>query len=159
VQADAIRHIVAHTQEPVLLLGGPEDRDRNHALASALGDLVEQTPTDEGLLAGAAHIQRCDVVVSGDSLGMHMAIGLGKHVVVWFGVTCPQEIEVYDRGIKLLADVPCAPCWKRSCENTPKCYDQVRPDDIAQAVIDCLQARETRQPINAVRGATWWTPR
>ena len=44
----------------------------------------------------------CDIVVSGDSLGMHMAIGLKKWVVAWFGPTCHQEIDLYDRGAKFL---------------------------------------------------------
>ena len=52
-------------------------------------------------------MNRCDVVISGDSLGMHMAIALSKHVVAWFGPTSPQEIDLYDRGVKLLADRLC----------------------------------------------------
>ena len=157
-QAAAIRQITAQTNEPVLLLGGPEDTQRNRSLMAELGALVEWSPTEDGLLTGAAHIARCSVVVSGDSLGMHMAIAQGKHVVVWFGVTCPQEIEVYDRGVKLLAHVSCAPCWKPTCTNTPLCFDQVSPDDITTAVMDCLRAREQDTPIDAVRGADWWRP-
>ena len=154
-QAAAIKRIAAQLGEPVLLLGGPEDTERNVALAAMVGDAAEQTPTTGGLRSGAAHVARCDVVVSGDSLGMHMAIALGCHVVVWFGVTCPQEILLYDRGIKLLADVGCAPCWKRSCDNTPKCFDQVDPDWIVSAVVDCLAAREAGTPIEETRGAAW----
>ncbi len=155
----AIARIAAQTSEPVLLLGGPEDADRNAALADSLGPLVESTPTSGGLRVGAAHVRRCAVVVTGDSLGMHMAIALERHVVVWFGVTCPQEIELYGRGIKLLADVSCAPCWRRRCENTPKCFDRVDPDWIATAVQDCLAARADARPLDEVRGATWWSPR
>lgn len=158
-QEAAIRLIAAETGEPVLLLGGPEDTERNAALAEALGPLAEATPTDQGLLAGAGHVDRCAVVVSGDSLGMHMAIGLGKHVVAWFGVTCPQEIDLYDRGVKLLAAVSCAPCWRRACENTPRCYDRVEPGWIRDAALDCLAARRAGDPIAEVRGAGWWRPR
>ncbi|MDG1480697.1 MAG: glycosyltransferase family 9 protein [Myxococcota bacterium] len=154
-QAQAIRQLYAQTGEPVLLLGGPEDTARNAALAEMLGEACEPTPTTGGLRAGAAQVARCDVVVSGDSLGMHMAIALGCHVVVWFGVTCPQEILLYGRGIKLLAAVSCAPCWQRSCDNTPKCYDAVSPDWITDAVTDCLTARAAGTPIDEARGAVW----
>jgi ADP-heptose:LPS heptosyltransferase len=157
-QAEAIRLIAAETGEPVLLLGGPEDTARNAELAATLGALAEPTPTDAGLLAGAAQVDRCDVVVSGDSLGMHMAVGLGKHVVAWFGVTCPQEIELYDRGVKLLADVGCAPCWRKTCDNQPRCYDRVPAPWIRDAVLDCLAARRDGRPIDAVSGAGWWRP-
>jgi heptosyltransferase-2 len=113
---------------------------------------------DRGLRHGASEINRCDVVVSGDSLGMHMAIALEKHVVAWFGVTCPQEIDLYDRGLKILADVGCAPCWKSECDQKLPCRDQVDPEWIADAVSDCLVARASSQPIRGVRGADWWRP-
>ncbi len=155
---EAIRRIVAKTDEPVLLLGGPED-DRDHAeLASLLGDFVERTPLKRGLKYGASEINRCDVVVSGDSLGMHMAIALEKHVVAWFGVTCPQEIDLYDRGLKVLADVGCAPCWKATCSQVTPCRDKVEPEWISDAVLECLVARANSTPITGVRGGDWWLP-
>ena len=152
----AIRLVAAHTGEPVLLLGGPEDTARNALLGQALGDLVEQSPTDGGLRQGAAEVDRCEVVVTGDSLGMHLAIARQKHVVAWFGVTCPQEIALYGRGVRLLADVGCAPCWKKTCTQAVKCFDQVDPAWILAAVVDCLDARRTGAPIDEVRGADWW---
>jgi hypothetical protein len=152
-QAAAIRQLHARTGEPVLLLGGPEDTERNAALAELVGAAGEPTPTTGGLRAGAAQVARCDVVVSGDSLGMHMAIALGRHVVAWFGVTCPQEILLYGRGVKLLADVSCAPCWRRSCDNEPKCFDAVPPEWITDAELDCLSSRASNESIDEVRGA------
>ena len=157
-QAAAIRLIADRLGEPVLLLGGPEDTARNMALHAELGELAELTPTEAGLRRGAAETDRCEVVVTGDSLGMHLAIARQKHVVVWFGVTCPVEIELYDRGIKLLADVGCAPCWRRSCDNDPKCFDRVSPALVAEAALDALAARREGRPIDEVRGAAWWRP-
>ena len=43
-----------------------------------------------------------DVVVCSDTLGMHLAIALKKKIVVLFGPTCPQEIDLYGRGVKAL---------------------------------------------------------
>ncbi|MCB9777747.1 MAG: glycosyltransferase family 9 protein [Alphaproteobacteria bacterium] len=154
-QAAAIARLAADLGRPVLLLGGPEDADRNAALARRLGDAVEPTPVDGGLRAGAAQVARCDVVVSGDSLGMHMAIALQKHVVAWFGVTCPQEIDLYDRGVRLLADVGCAPCWRSRCDREPKCFTRVAPDWIVTAVHDCLAARREGRPLDETRGGGW----
>ncbi len=150
-----VRRIVASTDEPVLLLGGPEDVADHAELGKRLGDMVEPTPLDVGLREGAAHVDRCDVVVTGDSLGMHMAIALDKHVVAWFGPTSPQEIDLYDRGIKVLADVACAPCWKSSCDVSDPCRDRVHPEWISIAVEDCLRSRALGRPLSEVRGATW----
>lgn len=108
---------------PVVLLGGPEDTARNIEIARGLD--VHSSPTDRGLRDGLASVEACDLVFSGDSLGMHMAIGLRKWVVAWFGPTCAQEIDLYDRGRKVIASVDCAPCWKRVCEKPVMCYDRV----------------------------------
>lgn len=156
VQAAAIEAL--ELEEPVLLLGGPEDTERNAALAARLGALVELTPTTGGLRRGAAEVSRCEVVVTGDSLGMHLAIALGVHVVAWFGPTCPQEIDLFGRGIKLLGAVGCAPCWKRSCDEDPKCFDQVPPNLIAEATHDALAARAGAAQLDGVRGGGWWRP-
>ncbi|MGB0641676.1 MAG: glycosyltransferase family 9 protein, partial [Myxococcota bacterium] len=158
VTVEAIRLIVDQTNEPVLLLGGPEDDEDHVQLKSMLGDRVERSSLAQGLKHGASEINRCDVVVSGDSLGMHMAIALEKHVVAWFGVTCPQEIDLYDRGLKVLADVGCAPCWKPECTQAEPCRDKVDPVWISDAVSECLAARASNLPITGVRGADWWTP-
>ena len=152
VQASAIRALAEQLGEPVLLLGGPEDTERNAQLALELGPLVEASPTELGIRRGAAEIDRCDVVVTGDSLGMHLAIARGKHVVAWFGPTCPQEIDLYGRGVKLRANVECAPCWKTDCDRAIMCWDRVPVEAIVGAVHDCLLAREADQPIDAVRG-------
>lgn len=155
IQEAAIRRLSSMTGEPVLLLGGPEDAERNAELARRLGPAAEATPVDAGLRRGAAEVDRCEVVVTGDSLGMHLAIARGKHVVAWFGVTVPEEIDLYDRGIRLRADVGCAPCWKKRCDNQPLCVDRVEVDWIVQAAMDCLSARSEGRPIHEDRGSRW----
>jgi heptosyltransferase-2 len=154
-----IRAVFEATQEPVLLLGGPAEQADHQHLVDELGDAVEATPLNEGVLVGAAELDRCDVVLSGDSLGMHMAIALHKHVVAWFGVTSPQEIDFYGRGIKVLADVGCAPCWKPRCDQDEPCGERMNPELLATAAIDCVIACREGRALNEVRGASWWRPR
>jgi heptosyltransferase II len=93
--------------------------------------LVINTPTTGGLRNGILWMDTADMVLSGCSLGMHIAIALRKHVIAWFGVSCLQEVDIYDRGVRLQSDVPCSPCWKKSCNQDVKCYDQVAPILIA----------------------------
>ena len=119
----------------VALLGGREDSDRQAQMKAAFASdpLVVNTPTTGGLRSGVLWVDTADVVLSGCSLGMHIAIALQKKVVAWFGVSCSQEVDLYDRGVKLGADVTCSPCWRKSCDNEPKCYDQVSPQRIMVA--------------------------
>lgn len=116
----------------VVMLGGPEDSERNRAIGEGLS--VIQSTTEKGLRDGLVSVSACDIVVSGDSLGMHMAIGLKKWVVAWFGPTCAHEIDFFDRGSFVLADVPCGPCWRRSCHRQEMCYDRVPLDQLLEGV-------------------------
>lgn len=113
---------------PIVLLGGREDSRRNEEIARGLSVLL--SPTFDGLRDGLMSVAACDVVFTGDSLGMHMAIGLKKWVVAWFGPSCPQEIDLYSRGVKILTKASCSPCWKRHCDKPVMCYDQLDHDEI-----------------------------
>jgi ADP-heptose:LPS heptosyltransferase len=116
------------------LLGGREDADRQQQMKSAFENdaFVVNTPTNEGLRSGMLWMATSDMVLSGCSLGMHIAIGLKKPVIAWFGVSCLQEVDLYDRGARIQSNVSCSPCWKKSCENNPKCYDEVSPEAISK---------------------------
>lgn len=123
----------AQNGHPVILLGGLEDVDRNKMLTKKLGAKVINTPADEGLRKGLSYVKVCDVVITGDSLGMHMAIGLGKYVVARFNVTCASEIELYERGEKILSDSSCSPCWRQNCDDL-RCKTEPYIEKICEAV-------------------------
>ncbi len=128
----------------VALLGGPEDTARNEQIAFGLP--VISTPTTRGLRDGLMSVAACDVVVTGDSLGMHMAIAMKKWVVAWFGPTCAHEIDLYDRGVKVLSFAGCSPCWSRTCNKSPMCYDLVEVQAILSGVVrgaEWLKGKQT----------------
>jgi ADP-heptose:LPS heptosyltransferase len=141
--ADRIQQEIPGTR--VLLLGGREDTERNRQIQKLAKTKLIPTPTTQGLREGIIFEDACDVVVSGDSLGMHIAIGLKKEVVAWFGLSCAQEIELFGRGTKIQADVKCGPCWKRYCENDPLCVDSVDPNEVIDAAkVSVERIREQR---------------
>ena len=122
-----------------LLGGGREDAARNKAILQSLTDLqvpAVATPCNRGLRRGLSSVAACDVVVSGDSLALHMGIGLKKPVIAWFGITCHQEIDMYGRGIRVLSKVPCRPCWLQSCHLEPKCYQELPWGQMASCVVE-----------------------
>jgi heptosyltransferase-2 len=125
----------------VVLVGGPEDTQRNAEIARSVGSKVLNTPTTEGVRRGLCYINICDVIVSGDSFGMHAAVGLKKYTIVWFGVSCWTEIDLYDRGIKLIPEgLECSPCWKRTCPYNLECIQMIDCDAII-AGVDRYRAR------------------
>lgn len=132
----------------IVLLGGPEDTERNREIAAGLD--VISTPTESGLRDGLISIAACDVIVTGDSLGMHMAISQGKYSVAWFGPTCAHEIDLYDRGEAVLTSAPCSPCWKRVCSRESMCYDQVSASEMLAAIDRGIQFVRQRDRSNRI---------
>ncbi len=130
-----INELSADPRLRILLLGGPEDTERNEELVRRVGDKVVNTQTTEGVRRGLCYVNLCDIVISGDSFGMHASIGLKKYMIVWFGLTCPQEIDLFDRGIKLIPEgLECAPCWKRECPYNLECIQMIDLDAIVAGV-------------------------
>ena len=118
-----IREMLKNPRIEVVLLGGPSEKQRNEEIASGLP--VHLSCCTRGVRDGIVSTEACDVVVSGDSFGMHMAIALKKWVVAWFGPTCSHEIDLFERGVKVHSQAGCGPCWKRDCEKQTMCYDLV----------------------------------
>lgn len=136
----------------VVLLGGPSEELQNAVIASGLPAL--QSPTTGGLRDGIISVQACDLIISGDSLGMHLGIGLKKWVIAWFGPTCSHEVDLYDRGVKVVSPANCSPCWKRMCKNNPMCYDLVKTQEIIRGVQQGIQWHQQtslfKQPSSAI---------
>lgn len=123
----------------IVLLGGKEDTDRNIKIYNLLDKEVRNnvinTPTLGGIRRGACYIDICDIVITGDSFGMHLAIALKKFVIAWFGLSCWNEIELFGRGIKLYPEkLECAPCWKKECPYNLECISKIDLDKIIQTV-------------------------
>ena len=79
-------------------------------------------------------MQRCDVLVTGDTMALHVAIALDVPCVVLFGPTCQQEIDLYGRGEKLRTSLPCSPCYARRCNESPNCMDDISVERVWSAV-------------------------
>jgi len=122
----------------VLLLGGPDEVERNQAIMRQVDGNVADAGCDHSLTRFAALIGLCDAVVVGDTMAMHLAIAQQKPIVVLFGSTCPQEIDLYGRGRKIVADIECAPCYLRTCPIQEKCMKSITPQQVADTVFELL---------------------
>jgi heptosyltransferase-2 len=132
--ADLARRLAAQGCR-VLLLGGPSEKGKNQRIAAAAGGAALDTGGERLLIEFARLVGACDLVVTGDTLGMHLAIAARVPVVVLFGSTCPQEIELYGRGEKIVTPISCHPCYLKSCDISPSCQDLIS----AQTVFESCQ--------------------
>ncbi len=99
----------------VFLLGGPRELELNRELEKKSRGKAVHTGHDNSLREFAGFLSFMDVVVCSDTLGMHLAIALKRNVIALFGPTCPREIDLYGRGVKLFAGTGCSPCYKQTC--------------------------------------------
>ena len=119
----------------IILLGGPEDTERNNKIYSHFERKIINTPTKDGIRRGACYENIANVIITGDSFGMHLAIALKKYVIVWFGLSCWTEIDLYDRGIKLYHEnLECSPCWKKVCPFDLECIKMIDLDKMLDTV-------------------------
>jgi heptosyltransferase-2 len=118
----------------VVLLGGPEEAERNKSIAEHFGAEIADSGTANSLLGFAAVLSVCSVVVSSDSLALHIAVALGKPVVAFFGPTSAAEVEIYGRGVKVLPEMECLCCFRTSCDLSPSCTSLVDIGDIVDSI-------------------------
>ncbi|MEY2747506.1 MAG: hypothetical protein RL112_2548 [Planctomycetota bacterium] len=87
-----------------LVLGGAAEAERNRELHAALvgaGLDARDAGVDHSLLAFAALVDRLDLLLTSDSLALHMAIARGTPNVSFYAPTSAAEIETYGTGDKV----------------------------------------------------------
>lgn len=89
----------------VILLGGKKEEDAKKEIASALlkaGIKVLQNNSANTAREFMSVINACDLIITNDSLALHIAIGLKKKTIALFFVTAPWQIETYGR-VKIIS--------------------------------------------------------
>jgi heptosyltransferase-2 len=115
-----------------VLMGGPDEMTLVKQIAKQIPESIVM-PADLDIRQFAALISLMEVVVSADSLAMHLGIALEKKVIALFGPTCQQEIELYGRGEKLSSGAGCSPCYRPSCPDL-KCMAGIPAGEVLAAV-------------------------
>lgn len=135
--------IAAGLARRVVLLGGDDEREKNEAIARA-SRAAAIVPGTLPVRVFAALLGRLDAVVTGDTLGLHLALAMERPVVALFGSTTPREIELYGLGEKIVPHVECAPCYLRDCPMTITCMDSIGVDEVYGAL-----ERVVRAPVSS----------
>ena len=87
-------------------------------------------------------INSCRLLVTNDSLGLHIALALRKKVVVLYGPTNPSETYFYGRGEILYpnVDYPCIPCLAPDCAQARPCMEFIAPAEVKKRIDNLLKA-------------------
>lgn len=98
----------------------------------------------------------CRLVITCDSLGLHLSLALKKKIVALFGPTPPEQVYMYGCGVKLTPTCqrPCIPCFESTCDKPDPCMEHLTVDMVVEAV-DLLFAEKYPTPeLEPVAGFT-----
>jgi heptosyltransferase II len=142
---DAVRK---NTDQPIVLIGGPGEKDFVDSVYAALNskekinNMAGQTSLPQLLQLLAS----CMVMLSTDSGPAHLANAAGVHTVVLFGAGNESNTAPFNAGktIIRLGKLPCEPCVSNTCKKFEKPHCLTLLDDmlVTQAVIDALKKNE-----------------
>jgi ADP-heptose:LPS heptosyltransferase len=121
----------------LLLLGGPEEIAITNQLKAEYKYLIN-TGCDNSLLEFSAIIDLCDLVISADTLALHIATALNKKITALFGPTSSNEIELYGKGIKLSSADGCKCYYKKYCSQETSCMEKINAEMVIEAISSLL---------------------
>jgi ADP-heptose:LPS heptosyltransferase len=118
----------AHPDVGILLLGGPEEVELNARILEDAGDSVVDGGCTNSLTEFASLVNTVDVLLTSDSLAMHIGVALKKSTVVLVGPTSPWELDVFGNGKILHSDIECLACYLPRCDKTVTCMNTLSPE-------------------------------
>ncbi len=87
----------------ILLFGGPKEIERNKEIIRLSRSPVISTGSGNNLVEFPALISICNLFITTDSLGLHIALALKRETICLVGPTSSAEIDMYGIGEKVIA--------------------------------------------------------
>ena len=123
----------------IILVGSKSEIERNQRLfneypkSSNLINTTDKYSIEEFCYL----INLCNVIVTGDTVGLHIAISLGKNIVSFFGTTPHQEVDLFGLGEKLVRkELDCLNCYSQfPCPYDGKCMSLISAEKVYENVV------------------------
>jgi heptosyltransferase-2 len=129
-----------------VLFGGAEERERNDRIARGLDGRVRlaDAGTDNALLDFAALVGCCDLLITSDSLAMHVGLALDVRTVAFFAPTSAAEIEMYGLGEKVASTAADACSYRRDADTSTLTVERLAEAALRQLALAATLARGAR---------------
>jgi len=136
--------LVSELDAGIVLVGGANERDLAEGILAGMSskplDLIGKT----SLLQLGAVLDRCDVLVSGDTGPLHLATAVKTPVVALFGAIDPFRTGPVGEGHRVIRhdELSCVPCVAKSCTNEIdlECMERITAAEVFETVVDMLKA-------------------
>ncbi len=125
---------LANKKLPVelLLFGGPDEEKRHKEIIKKSKGKIIDTGCNNTLREFFSLLSLCDILITGDTLALHAACALNKKVLALFGPTSSSEIDLYGKGEKIFAPMPCLCCYRTSCNKKITCMDLIKSEKVLE---------------------------
>ena len=142
--AEKVAEVCNKLASPVVLLGGPEDRERGEQIAGLTGNHVYNSCGLYNLNQSASLVRQAIAVLTNDTGLMHVAAAFNKPIVSVWGNTIPAfgmypYLPEKSKSNSLIAEVQhlsCRPCSKLGFDECPKkhfkCMNEINPSPIVE---------------------------
>lgn len=129
--------ILGDNRYNLILLGGPEETEIISQLVKDYKFLIN-SGCHNSLLEFTAIVDLCDVVITADTLALHIATAIQKKIIALFGPTSSNEIELYGKGIKLSSTDECKCYYKKYCSEVVSCMEKITPQMVVNVISHLL---------------------
>ncbi len=120
----------------VLITGAAKDKALADELCGTMKRQAVSICGETGIRELASILQKAQLVVSGDSGPMHIAVSVGANVIALFGPTSSDITGPYGKGnyTVIKKDMECeVPCYDLTC-NDNKCMKAISVDDVLNVI-------------------------
>lgn len=135
--------ICKQADKPIVLLGGPDNKEEGEEIKKAIGKNIYNTCGDYNINQSASLVKQANLILTPDTGLMHIASAFKKKIISVWGNTVP-EFGMYpymphpDSQIIEIKDLKCRPCSKIGFTKCPKkhfkCINDLDVDYIVNKV-------------------------
>jgi len=135
--------LVSELDAGIVLVGGANERDLAERILAGMNSAPLDILGKTSLLQLGAVLDRCALLVSGDTGPLHMATAVKTPVVALFGAIDPFRTGPVGEGHRIIRhdELPCVPCIARYCANKVdlECMEKISPVEVFDTIVDMLK--------------------
>lgn len=126
---------------PVVLLGGPGDREAAARLLAGAGTALTSLAGETSLTQAAALVKHASLVIGVDTGLTHMGIAFNCPTICLFGSTCPYLDTGHDNAVVLYHKLACSPCKRHpTCHGRFDCMRAITVEEVLDVATRLLKA-------------------
>jgi ADP-heptose:LPS heptosyltransferase len=126
----------------VLFLGGEQEHEKNLYFSEKTGEIYLGWFQLEKFIN---LVNQCDLVVTGVTMAMHIALGLGKRIVLFNNIFNRREFELFGQGEILHPSRECHCYFQPTCTNKEyQCMNFLYIEDVLNSIMRVLASEQNR---------------